>query len=167
MTSKASDIQFTANQSDHLITIDMKTAYGPITFSYSPTEVDRGIGNLVAEILHGHGQPGLCEIYQLDRLASTDVLKQSAETYRERAKKVFPKSALEQFSPGSQAYAQGTLELFADNLAFAINFMLDYLGVAALTLGKSNEDPESTMEVERIRHKLLNVLRDELGTSMY
>jgi len=164
MSQETSELQISASQADQLITVQMMTTYGPISFSCSPEAMQLGITTLASEIARGATDSVL--LVDLDISEPTrQSLRKSAEIYYEHDAKQFPKDAIEQFSRTAHGYSQGTLEQFIDNLPAAISLMMDYLAIAALTLGQTNEGTQSNLTVAEKRQTLRKVLRDQFTRS--
>ena len=168
MNSDASGSCFTANTSNGSVTVEINTDYGPITFSCFPKAVEDGIANLVADILQETERSANIKVRGLESLnLPNKLVSGNAEIYDERSRKVFPNDAIEQFSPGSRAYSQGTLEQFTENLKPAIILMLDHLAVTALVLGRTDlKNDQSKEEVDERRMVLLSLIRDHFGRSI-
>jgi len=162
MSQEKSELQITASQADQLITVQMMTTYGPICFSCSPKAIQLGITTLATQISRGATDSVLPVDLDISESAQQS-LKQNAEIYCEHQAKQFPKDAIEQFSRTARGYSQGTLEQFIDNLPAAISLTMDYLAIAALTLGQTNEGPQSNLTVEEKRQTLRRVLRDQFS----
>jgi hypothetical protein len=162
MTRKTSELQITAGQADQLMTTQIVTRYGPICFSYAPKGIDLGISNLVASLLDA-ADPEATSV-DLDISERTRrLLMNSAKIYHAQELKTFPNDAIERFSQTARGYSQGTLEQFIDNLPAAVTLMMDYLAIAALTPGQTNEGTESSLPIEEKRRTLRRILRDQFS----
>jgi hypothetical protein len=163
MNQETANLQISTSQSDHLITMQMGTRYGPICLSYSPKEIDLGIANLVRMLLRDTADPTPPTL-DLEISGSTrQLLMKSAEIYREHEGKKFPVDAIERFSQTARGYSQGTLEQFMDNLPAALSLMMDYVAIAALALGQTNEGTQANLTVEEKRQTLSRILRDQFA----
>lgn len=130
-----------------LVTVEITSDFGAISFSYSPAEIQRGIAELAAEILQradaGKRQTGAVK----DLGLPTDAVVDAAALYQERASRTFPEDAIEKFSNSSEAYARGTMEQFADNVVPALLLMLDHLAATALVSASADSDPQWRQKV--------------------
>jgi hypothetical protein len=155
MNQNMSELKITVSQADQLITTQMVTKYGPVSFSYSPSEIELGISSLVRDMLQPiDSRSGLPE------LVISESIRRSAEIYHQEQSKRFPADAIEQFSETARGYSRGTLEQFIDNFPAAISLMMDYLAIAALTIGRTNEGPQANLTIEEKRQALGKILRE-------
>ena len=166
MNNDSSEKQIRADVKTGIVTIEIKTDYGPITFSYSPSDVKAGIALLAASILkHSKEGESLARSTEYLDLTSEQVTE-AAALYEERSNKIFPSSAIEQFSPGSEAYSRGTVEQFSDNLVPALILMLDYLAATALVLAGTDSDPRWEQKIKNEHKAMVKMLQDHLGASI-
>jgi hypothetical protein len=162
MTQETSELQISASQADNSMTVQMMTRYGPLCVSYSPKGIELGISNLVNAMLLGATDSVLPVDLDISESAR-QLLRKSAETYREHEGKQFPVDAIERFSQTARGYSQGTLEQFIDNLPAALSLMMDYVAIAALALGQTNEGTQANLTVEEKRQTLSRILRDQFA----
>jgi len=155
--------QIRMDTSTGVVTLEIETAYGPITLSYSPEAIEAGIAALAADILK-RAKEGGSQAEAVERLGlPTEVVTGAAAVYEERANQVFPLDAIEQFSPSSRAYSRGTVEQLSDNLVPALILMLDYLAATALVVGSADSDPQWRQKVASEHRATLEILQERLS----
>jgi hypothetical protein len=166
MNEQASQPEITADAKTGMITIKIETDFGPVTFSFSPAEVEAGIAALAKDILR-RSQNGERPGPTVRQLGLPDKLvNEAALHYEERGKQSFPLDAIEQFTAGSKAFARGTIEQFSDNLIPALLLMLDYLAAVNLVKASADSDPRWRKKVAAEHEKILKVLQDHLAASI-
>jgi len=148
-----------------VVTIEIRSDFGPITFSYSPAAVDKGLAALVAEILRSSAGKNRRKASEHFGLPS-DILVEAAAIYEERASQTFPQDAIEQFSAGSEAYANGTMEQFVDNLVPALLLMLDHLAATALVSASADSDPQWRRKVAKDREAIRALLAQQFSENI-
>ena len=158
--------EITADAKTGIITIKIETKFGPVAFSFSPAEVEAGIAALAKEILR-RSETGERQEQSVTQLGLPErLVTEAALYYEERGKQIFPLDAIEQFTPGSEAYARGTIEQFSDNLIPSLVLMLDYLAAVNLVKASADSDPQWRQKVAREHQITLNMLRAHLGASI-
>jgi hypothetical protein len=166
MNNDQSQKQIRADVKSGIVTIEIKTDYGPIAFSYSPLDIEAGIAALATDILKhskkGEGSPEVIERLGLP----TELVTDAATPYEECSDKVSPLDTPKQFPPHLEAYSQGTVEQFSDNLAPALILMLDYLAATALVLAGADSPPGWEQKVKKEHRATVQMLQDHLGTSI-
>lgn len=149
-----------------VVTIEITSDFGPVTFSYSAAAVEKGIAALAAEILQranaGKRQPKAVEHLGLP----TEVVVDAAKLYEERGRLQFPQDAIEKFSPSSEAHARGTIEQFSDNLLPALILMLDCLAAAALVSTSADSDPLWREKVAIDQEAIRVLLKQRFGENI-
>jgi len=166
MSDDSPDTQILADVKTGVVTIEIETDYGPITFSYSPAAIEAGIAALAADISK-RAKEGQSQAQAAERLSVPPaVVTDAAALYEERSKQRFPQDAIEQFSPSSEAYARGTVEQFSDNLIPALILMLDHLAAATLVSASADSDPRWRQMVEREDQETLKILHHRLSESI-
>ncbi len=146
-----------------VVTLEIETAYGRITFSYSPAAIEAGIAALAADILKRAKERGR-QAEAVERLGlPAEVVTGAAALYEERANQVFPLDAIEKFSPSSEAYSRGTVEQLSDNLVPALILMLDYLAATALAVRSVDSDPQWGQKVASEHQATLEILQERLS----
>jgi hypothetical protein len=163
MTPDQSELQINASNGDQLVTTQLVTRYGPISFCYAPKEIGLGISNLVRTSLRDTSEPDLTSIDWVISESTRKLLKKSAKVYLEQEAKQFPMDAIELFGQTARGYSQGTLEQFIDYLPAAMSLMMDLVAVAALTLCQTNESIPEHWTVEERRQMLKEILKDRLS----
>jgi len=149
-----------------LVTIEISTDLGPITFSYSPAAVEKGIAALAAEILKRF-EAGKSQTEALKHLGiPIEVVVDAANLYEERGRFQFPQDSIEKFSPSSTAYARGTVEQFSDNLAPALILLMDYLAAAVLTTRATDSVRPSPDNLSRAHEGTIELLQNRLGAAI-
>ena len=149
-----------------VVTIEITSDFGPVTFSYSPAAFEKGIAKLAAEILRraDAGKPQTETVKDLG--LPTDAVVDAAALYKERASQIFPEDAIEEFCASSDAYARGTMEQFADNVVPALLLMLDHLAATALVSARSDSDPQWSQKVAVHQEGLRALLAQRFGESI-
>jgi hypothetical protein len=166
MNEHHQNLRIVADNATGIVTVEVATDYGPIVFSYSPEAVGSGIAALVADILKrdDRGEPQNKEIDRFE--IPTELVKQAAQVYDERARQTFPDDAIERYGPSSQAYARGVIEQFSDNLVPTLILMLNYL--AAITLIQGGSDSKRlTPEASNDRQAIVDLLQDRLRRGIH
>jgi hypothetical protein len=163
MSHEQSEIEILAETASGVVTVSMQTDYGRVSFSYSPADVEAGIARLAREMLM-HPDKARRRVDDLS-LDPTQALK-AANLYGQRATLALPNDDVERFSPGSQAYARGTVEQFAEILAPAVITMLDYLAATALVLGQSDVDRNSQDKIQMARDEITAYLKECFGRTI-
>ena len=161
--------QVTASTSDGLLTLQMNTPYGPVSFSYSPQAIEAGLSELVAEVLDelGKSDPTLLNRISRESNLPSGTVKESFEAYRQRKNAKFPDDAIEKFTSGNRAYVQGTLEQFVEGIAPGIALMLHHLAVTSLTRNVSDVDHEWKGKVGKSSLELREVLANHFRGSIH
>lgn len=163
MNEDSSRPQILADTKTGVVTIEIETGYGPITFSYSPAAIEAGIAALAEDILK-RAKEGESQAQAVERLGlPAEEVTDAAALYEERANRVFPQDAIEQFSPSSEAYSRGTVEQFSDNLVPALILMLDYLAATALVAESADSDPRWQQKIVKERKAAVELLQDLLS----
>jgi hypothetical protein len=149
-----------------VVTIGISTSLGPITFSYSPAAVEKGIAALAADILR-RAEAGKSQTEAVEHLGiPTEVVVDAANLYEERGRLQFPQDAIEEFSPSSEAYARGTVEQFSDNLSPALILLMDYLAAAVLTTKATDSVRPARDNLSRAREGTIDLLQNRLGAAI-
>jgi hypothetical protein len=162
MNEQAPQPEITADAKTGMIVIKIETSFGRVGFSFSPAEVEAGIAALAKEILR-RSEAGERQEQTVTQLGLPESLvNEAALNYEERGKQTFPLDAIEQFSPGSEAYARGTIEQFADSLIPALVLMLDYLAAVNLVKAGADSDPQWRQKVAGEHQITLKMLQDHL-----
>lgn len=148
-----------------VVTIEITTDLGPITFSYSPAAIEDGIAALAREILQ-RAEAGKTRTEAVKNLGiPTEVVLDAAKLYEERGRLQFPQDAIEKFSPSSEAYARGTVEQFSDKIVPALILLLDYLAAAVLVT-KVTDSVRSDENLSRSHDATIDLLQHRLGESI-
>src|SRR4051812_47097638 len=104
MNETSRDPRITVDTRTGVVTIEITSDLGPITFSYSPVSVEKGIAALAADILR-RAEAGNSQTEAVEHLGlPTDVVVDAAKLYEERGRLRFPQDAIEKFSPSKEAY---------------------------------------------------------------
>lgn len=166
MSDNTSHPQILADAKTGVVTIELETDYGLVSFSYSPTGIEAGIAALAADILK-RAKEGRSQAHTVERLGvPPEVVTDAAALYEERANQIFPMDAIEQFSPSSESYSRGTVEQLSDNLVPGIILMLDHLAASALIVGGIDSDPGSEQTVKQAHQATIEMLQECLGKSI-
>jgi hypothetical protein len=149
-----------------VVTIEISTDLGPITFTYSPAAVEKGIAALAADILL-RAEAGNSQTEAVEHLGlPTEVVVDAAKLYEERGRLQFPQDAIEKFSPTKEAYARGTVEQFSDNLVPALILLMDYLAAAVLATKATDSMRPSSDSLSRSHDATLDLLQNRLGAAI-
>jgi hypothetical protein len=145
---------------DSLVTLKMDTEYGPVTFSYHPDEVEKGLSKLVTNLLDKLQTEKSEEVKSLAQNIGTplDEVKKNLDAYNAQVNEV-PSDALGQLLHGNRPYVQGTVEQFMDNLPLSITLMLSHQAAAAVI--------RTTIDLDERRKANLNKSEDELFEFIY
>lgn len=156
INNESLEFDVTVRTKDGIVIVQMQTAYGPITFSYNPDEVAKGISKLASDLLDKLDGANSDDMQTLAENMGTplDEVRKNLEAYNARVQEV-PDSALEQFAKGRRPYPQGTLEQFMDNLPLTIMLMLSHQATAALM--------RTTVDLDEQRKTNLHKSADELS----
>lgn len=166
MNEASRDPRIAVDTQTGVVTIEITSDLGPITFSYSPVAVEKGIVALAADILRraeaGNSQKEAVEYLGLP----TEVVVDAAKLYEERGRLQFPQDAIEKFSPTKEAYARGTVEQFSDNLVPALILLMDYLAAAVLATKATDSVRPSNDSLSRSRDATIDLLQNRLGAAI-
>lgn len=166
MNETGRDPRIAVDTSTALVTIEITTDLGPITFRYSPVEVEKGIAALAADIVR-RAETGTRQTKAVEHLGlPTEVVVDAAKLYEERGRLQFPQDAIEKFSPSSRAYARGTVEQFSDNLVPALVLLMDYLAAAVLATKATDSVRQSNDNLSRSRDATIDLLQNRLGAAI-
>lgn len=149
-----------------VVTIELTSDLGTITFSYSPVAVEKGIAALAADILR-RAEAGNSQTEAVEHLGlPTEVVVDAAKLYEERGRLQFPQDAIEKFSPTKEAYARGTVEQFSDNLVPALILLIDYLAAAVLATKATDSVRPSNDSLSRSHDATIDLLQNRLGAAI-
>lgn len=166
MNNDSSQEQIRVDVEGDIVTIRIKTDYGPIDFSYSPSEVEAGIAALSTDILK-RSKEGKRLAGGMEQLGlPAELVADAAAQYEEQSNKSFPLDAIEKFSPSAKAYSRGTIEQFSDNLVPALILMLNYLASTALVLAGTDSDPRWEQKVRNEHKATVEMLQERFGASI-